>query len=103
MYLFSLGFKHLKGAEEILLLQSKLPQALAFIRTVEDFDGEQNLGDGVILRWKIIPLTKMVTSGQDGHKQEVKFEISLCRAFITLKLNNLEEKKEFFLIRYQPL
>lgn len=103
MYLFSLGFRHLKGAEEILLLQSKLPQALALIKTVEDFDGEQNLGDGVILKWKITPITKAVTSGQDEQLREVKFVVSLCRALIILKLNNFEERKEFFLIKHQSL
>lgn len=103
MYLFSLGFQHLNRSSETQLLLSKLPLAITYLKTVEDFEGERSLGDGVIMKWSIRPIHRSVTLGQDEQLREVRFVTTLCRAVIVLKSPSREEQREIFLIRHKSL
>lgn len=54
MYLFRMGFDYLQKANDSNLLSAKLTQATGLIRTLDlkKESGEEDVGEGVILKWK---------------------------------------------------
>lgn len=102
MYLFKVGYSNLGKAENIYLIHSKMPLALNILRFSEKKEGQEDLGDEVVLKWKSELLSKSVATGQKDQK-EIKFYIYLYKIYFSLSNQNEEKNYEIYLLKYEKM
>ncbi len=100
MYLFRVGFKALQQVRQSNMLASKVPVAIDYLRAEEmkGITSTANLGDGVTMTWKSIPLGESpvtVSPNSTG-----LFEISLYKVGFTLTYETMSRDYEITICKH---
>ena len=106
MYLFRMGFDYLERANQSNMLSSKLTQATGLIRTLdlEKKSGEEDLGEGVILKWAAGLLgSSRPIKGQAEFAVPSMHELLLYRVLFSLNYKGKVEEYKVNVFRYKPL
>jgi hypothetical protein len=106
MYLFKTGYNYLEKANHSNLLSSKLIQAVSLLKTLnlEKKAGEEDMGDGVTLKWEA-----QLLSASKPHREKSPFsipplyELFLYRINLNLKSKEMEREYQVNVLRYKPL
>jgi hypothetical protein len=106
MYLFRMGFDYLERANQSNVLSSKLTQAAGLIRTL-DFQkdsGEEDLGEGVTLKWKsqLLGSSKPIRGGGELPTQSLH-ELLLYRVDFSLNYKGNIREYQTNVFKYKPL
>jgi hypothetical protein len=106
MYLFRMGFDYLERAKQSNVLSAKLTQATGLIRVLdmEKKSGEEDLGEGVILKWD----AQLLESSRPVKKQVDIFvpsmhELLLYRVLFSLNYKGIVQEYNVNVFRYKPL
>ena len=106
MYLFRMGFDYLERAKQSNVLSAKLTQATGLIRVLdmEKKSGEEDLGEGVILKWD----AQLLESSRPVKKQADIFvpslhELLLYRVLFSLNYKGIIQEYKVNVFRYKPL
>ena len=106
MYLFRMGFDYLERANQTNVLSSKLTQATGLIRTLDmqKKSGEEDLGEGVILKWdaRLLGSSRPV-KGQAENAIASAHELSLYRVLFSLNYKGIVQEYKVNVFRYKPL
>jgi hypothetical protein len=109
MYLFRMGFDYLERANQSNLLSSKLTQATGLLRTLDmqRNSGEEDIGEGVILKWEARLLS--ASRPTKGSAKFSEFSIQSIHELLLYRVNfslnykgNLREY-QLNVFRYKPL
>jgi len=106
MYLFRMGFDYLERANQSNLLSSKLTQATGLIRTLglEKSSGEEDIGEGVTLKWKAKLLgSSKPTKGEGEMTIQSIHELLLYRVNFKLNYKGIVREYQINVFRYKPL
>jgi len=106
MYLFRMGFDYLERANQSNVLSSKLTQATGLIRTLEleKKSGEEDIGEGVTLKWNAQLLgSSRPTKGDADFSVQSIHELLLYRLFFSLNYKGLIREYQINVFRYKPL
>ncbi len=106
MYLFRMGFDYLERANQSNVLSSKLAQAAALIRNLdmERKSGEEDLGEGVILKWnaQLLGSSKPVKKGAELTISSMH-ELFLYRVALSLSYKGIVQEYKINVFRSKPL
>jgi hypothetical protein len=106
MYLFRMGFDHLERANQSNILSSKLTQATGLIRTLDmqKKSGEEDLGEGVTLKWdtRLLGSSRPVR-GQGEFTIASMHELLLYRVLFSLNYKGIVQEYKVNVFRYKPL
>ncbi len=106
MYLFRMGFDYLERANQSNVLSSKLTQATGLIRTLdmEKKSGEEDLGEGVTLKWdaRLLDASRPVR-GQAEFAIISIHELFLYRVLFSLNYKGIVQEYKVNVFRYKPL
>jgi len=106
MYLFRMGFDYLERANQSNVLSSKLTQATGLIRTLdmEKKSGEEDLGEGVILKWdaRLLESSRPVKRQVDLSVPSMH-ELLLYRVLFSLNYKGIVQEYKVNVFRYKPL
>jgi hypothetical protein len=112
MYLFRIGFTNMERVNRVNLLSAKLLQAGNFFKIVE-FErraGTEDLGDGVIMKWKaqLIARNNTGASGTISHGEgfvgENPFhELFLYKVDLMMEYQGLLREYQIHVFRFRPL
>ena len=106
MYLFRMGFDYLERANQSNMLSSKLIQATGMIRILnfKKSSGEEDMGDGVILKWKARLLaSSQPTQGKDEFAVKSIHELLLYRVDFNLDFKGNVREYQINVFRSKPL
>jgi hypothetical protein len=106
MYLFRMGFDYLERANQSNMLSSKLTQATGLIRTLEmeKKSGEEDLGEGVTLKWEaqLLDSSRPVKRLADVSVPSMH-ELLLYRVLFSLNYKGIVQEYKVNVFRYKPL
>ena len=106
MYLFRMGFDYLERANQSNVLSSKLTQATGLIRTLdmEKKSGEEDLGEGVTLKWdaRLLDSSRPVKRQVDLSVPSMH-ELLLYRVLFSLNYKGIVQEYKVNVFRYKPL
>ena len=106
MYLFRMGFDYLERANQSNVLSSKLTQATGLIRTLDmqKKSGEEDLGEGVILKWEARLLgSSRPMKGQAEFAVPSMHELFLYRVAFSLNYKGIIQEYKVNVFRYKAL
>lgn len=106
MYLFRMGFVHLERANQSNLLSSKLIQATGLLKflDMEEETGEENLGEGITMRWKAQLLrASRPVKGEGTFSIPPLHELLLYRVEFKLIYREIEREYQVNVLRHKPL
>jgi hypothetical protein len=106
MYLFRMGFDYLERANQSNVLSSKLTQATGLIRTLDmqRRSGEEDLGDGVTLKWEAHLLgSSRPVKGQAELAVVSAHELRLYGVLFSLNYNGIIQEYKINVFRYKPI
>jgi hypothetical protein len=106
MYLFRMGFDYLERANQSNMLSSKLTQATGLIRTLDlkKNSGEEDMGEGVILKWKAKLLGSTIpTKGEGELFLKSLYELLLYRVDFSLNYKGNMREYQINVFRYKTL
>ena len=106
MYLFRMGFDYLERANRSNMLSSKLTQATGLIRTldIQKKSGEEDLGEGVTLKWESQLLgSSRPVKGQGDSSVPSAHELLLYRVLFSLNYQGIIQEYRVNVFRYKPL
>lgn len=102
MYLFKIGYLNLAKADNVYILNSKIPLAINLIKNSEKRESIEDLGDGVFLRWKSKLLSKsFVTTKNDS--REIKFFVYLYLVYFNLSMQDEKKDYEIYVLKYEKI
>ena len=106
MYLFRMGFDYLERANQSNVLSSKLSQAAGLIRVLdmEKKSGEEDLGEGVILKWdaQLLESSRPVKRQADISVPSMH-QLFLYRVLFSLNYKGIVQEYKVNVFRYKPL
>jgi hypothetical protein len=106
MYLFRMGFDYLERANQSNVLSSKLTEATGLIRTLdmEKKSGEEDLGEGVILKWdaRLLDSSRPVKRQGDVSIPSLH-ELLLYRVLFSLNYQGIVQEYKVNVFRYKAL
>ena len=106
MYLFRMGFDYLGRTHQSNVLSSKLTQAAGLIRTL-DFrlnSGEEDIGEGVTLKWKAQLLgSSRPIKGEGEFTTQSLHELLFYRVFFSLDYKGVVREYQVNVFKYKPL
>ena len=106
MYLFRMGFDHLERANQSNILSSKLTQATGLVRTL-DFQkdsGEEDIGEGVMLKWKLNLLgSSKPIKGEGEMPISSLHELLLYRVNFSLQYKGSIREYQINVFKFKPL
>jgi len=106
MYLFRMGFDYLERANQTNVLSSKLTQATGLIRALdmEKKSGEEDLGEGVTLKWdaRLLDASRPVRGPGELSVSSVH-ELFLYRVLFSLNYQGIVQEYKVNVFRYKPL
>ena len=106
MYLFRMGFDYLERANQSNLLSTKLTQATGLIRTLdmEKTSGEEDIGEGVTLKWKAQLLgASRPTKGEREFSVPSAHELLLYQVLFSINYKGIAKEYKINVFRYKPL
>ena len=106
MYLFRMGFDYLERANQSNVLSSKLTQATGLIRTLDmqRKSGEEDLGEGVTLKWEARLLgSSRPVKGQAESTVVSAHELRLYRVLFSLDYKGTVQEYKINVFRYKPI
>ena len=106
MYLFRMGFDYLGRTHQSNVLSSKLTQAAGLVRTIDlqQSSGEEDIGEGVTLKWKaqLLGSSRPVKEG-GGFTTQSLHELLLYRVFFSLDYKGVVREYQVNVFKYKPL
>lgn len=112
MYLFRMGFDHMERVNKVNLLSAKLLQAGSLLKIVEleRHSGTEDLGDGVIMKWKSHLVARNNQSGPETNsssgvavKRNYSHDLFLYRVDFLLELKGSMREYHINVFRSRPL
>lgn len=107
MYLFRTGFKSLERIHNSNVLSSKLAQAVRYLNSVakiEEREGEEALGEGVILKWNSRLIEQMRPTVPYGEAGMISpYELYLYEVEFSLNYKEDERDYRMYVFRYKTL
>ena len=101
-----MGFDYLERANQSNLLSSKITQATGLLRTLDmqKNSGEEDIGEGVILKWKAQLLSSSIPiKGEGEFSVKSIHEILLYRMDFSLNYQGIVREYQVNVFRYRPL
>lgn len=105
MYLFRMGFDYLERAKQSNLLSLKLTQATGLVRTLDlqKNSGDEDVGDGVILKWEARLLSASRPKGWGEFSTPPLHELLLYQVNFSLNYKGNVREYKINVFRYKPL
>lgn len=106
MYLFRMGFDYLERAKQSNLLSLKLTQATGLVRTLDlqKNSGDEDVGDGVILKWeaRLLSASRPI-KGWGEFSTPPLHELLLYQVNFSLNYKGNVREYKINVFRYKPL
>ena len=106
MYLFRMGFDYLGRTHQSNVLSSKLTQAAGLVRTIDlqQSSGEEDIGEGVTLKWKAQLLgSSRPIKGEGEFTTQSLHELLFYRVFFSLDYKGVVREYQVNVFKYKPL